>query len=92
MKKARIMLMSIAILAIVGGALAFKAQRGIGFCTDPVNTPAAVGSTESGSNCSQFILTTTVGTSNPKLKFVYKTNDTECADIATCTGANLVDE
>ena len=87
MKKAKIMLTSIAILAVVGGALAFKAQRLQRYCIVPNVTPAQQGITTT-LNCNQFVLSKPGGA----LKYEIPTNGAHCNGVITCTAFPLVNE
>jgi len=61
MKKAKIMLLSIAILAVVGGALAFKAEKfNLVYCYDSQNTPPNAMSTTLPQFCQSEKRTTTM--------------------------------
>lgn len=56
MKKIRIMLLSLAVLAVVGGALAFKAKGSLQLCTSlPIN-----GVCPANQTCPNFVGATTV--------------------------------
>ena len=63
MKKAKIMLMAIAVLAVVGGALAFKAVK---FNQLPYGTCAGTSTTDLCSSNEHFLFSTT--TDNPNVK------------------------
>jgi len=61
MKRAKIMLLSLAILAVVGGALAFKAQKfDVVYCYDSLHTPPNILSTTLTDFCQKTIRTTTI--------------------------------
>ena len=93
MKKIKIMLMSLALLAVVGGALAWKAKVGgtLTYCTAPTNA--------SGPVCPQFCeALITTGAIHNQAAFVCTTDATTTVnpgggpDIYTCTTTDLVPE
>ena len=88
MKKVKIMLFSLAVLAVVGGALAFKAMGPFNYCTAPLGANGTCNfnctNIRSGfaDNNQAFVCTTT-----PRLAF-----DAEGNPVYLCTnaqGANL---
>lgn len=81
MKKAKIMLMSIAIVAVVGGALAFKANKLQGYCIDTIQTPNAKGDLTDVQHCSQFTRSRIVGN---VLKYEFPTSGTNCTGVTNC--------
>lgn len=79
MKKAKIMLSAIAILAVVGGALAFKAQNFTGkkYCTIDADQPIL-------RNCTSFI-TDVIFVLDPNGDFrVSETSNTVLCNQVTC--------
>jgi len=81
------MLTSIAILAVVGGALAFKANRAQGFCTAPNIIPPAVFVTTDGAYCNVFVHSTVFNGHN--LRYEFPTAGPGCDGIITCTADKL---
>jgi len=84
MKRAKIMLAAITVLAVVGGALAFKARTvgAFNICTTDVSgacpdVPSLVASTASLVNTPTFYFTTIP-------------NDAKCKDFACTTGADVL--
>ncbi|OQP48046.1 hypothetical protein A4H97_29870 [Niastella yeongjuensis] len=77
MKRIRIMLMSMVVLAAVGGALAFNAKKNIRtFCTDPnpAHIPGNLASITAANNCNALVLTSTTVQPNPAgLKYITPT-------------------
>jgi len=86
MKKAKIMLTSLAILAVVGGALAFKAHRQSSYCVVTNLTPAAAGITTT-LNCNSFVASTSVGAQ--VLSYEIPTTGIDCSGVITCTANKL---
>jgi hypothetical protein len=91
MKKMKIMLLSFALLAIVGAALAFRAKGETAFCTADVEPSGALCkvdgvSTNANKACPIRInLTTQAGTETPRFTYCYTTpvaGRTDCLNAA----------
>lgn len=83
MKRVKIMLLSLALFAVVGGALAFKAKYNIKFCTAP---------TEVGKACTQVaacpnLVVNSTTTNDAGIQFVCTTTpqDGQCPTNIKCT-------
>lgn len=94
MKKAKIMLIAIAVLATVGGALAFKAQKFVAtkYCTTDSNPNPTT-----AKNCKLFITSITTDVQpDPGADFTvwYETTDTDCGTGIKCiaTSTSFVSE
>ena len=82
MKKVKLMVTGIAVLAIVGGALAFKAKTyGQAFCTAP--------ETQTDDAC-QGSFIGKLGSSGTVYKYTTTTNVNNCANIASCTNTTTL--
>ena len=96
MKKVRVMLMSIVVLAAVGGALAFKAKTfGVSFCTDPEQRPQVAGiKTNAHDFCTELIQTTTTDLPNISTYYATPTVLDVCEFEAAeeCTASFLTNE
>jgi hypothetical protein len=85
MKKMKIMLLSFALLAIVGGALAFRAKTTIAYCTAEVEEsgPACKINSVNKACPNRIFLTTAAGT--PRFTYCYTTpvaGRTDCLDAS----------
>src|SRR5690348_12547436 len=104
MKKVKIMLLSLALFAVVGGALAFKAKLGNNkFCTAPAyfdagSTPQYYCSFNIGGNefttksCESYAVGQKIGTGTPIVCTTTTANvttDTECQTLS-CTSLTTV--
>jgi len=87
MKKAKIMLTVLAILAIVGGALAFKAHRHTTYCIVNNVTPSGAGLTTT-LNCNFWTISTSINA--VKLSYEIPTFGEDCNGAITCTAHKLV--
>jgi len=93
MKKMKIMLLSFALLAIVGGALAFKAKGHIAYCTaDPESGNACIvsGQTANKACPNRIILTNQVGGTQTRFTYCYTTPVAGRSDCKDASGADLL--
>jgi hypothetical protein len=91
MKKAKIMLMSTVVLAVVGGALAFKAKAvDKTFCIQPEVTPVNAQSTTLPEFCNEPIAESKIDGS--ALFYATTAPDPECALVTSCPAIPLVHE
>ena len=85
MKKAKIMLTAITVLAVVGGALAFKAKKydGTQYCT---------GTTTAANKCINSILNGKLLASGAMTYYKVTTDATKCGNTpgATCTSSGTI--
>lgn len=85
MKKVKIMLTSIALLALVGGALAFKAKFSTSYCTTNtiLDAQGAVTCPVSPGSCPELINHTTVGGTTNYCTTIKPAGG--CANVVNCT-------
>ena len=83
MKTVKIMFTAIMAFAVVGGALAFKAQK---FTRIDYYTANAANANEQ-SLCTKTVLATVAGATNPLTVWATTEKDTNCQNIAITTAA-----
>jgi len=91
MKKMKIMLLSFALLAIVGGALAFKAMGAIAYCTaDPEAGNACIVSGQSTNKAcpNRTFLTNQLGGNGNRFTYCYTTPLAGRQDCKDAAGVN----
>ncbi|WP_315815279.1 hypothetical protein [Paraflavitalea speifideaquila] len=87
MKKLKIMLMSLALFAIVGGALAFKAKFVTDFCT---TTPGIAGNCPSGLKCPNLRIDQAITDQGGVGPFCTAIPPNGCNPNTPCSNANPV--
>jgi len=89
MKKAKIMLLSVAVVAVVGGIFAFKAARIQRYCVSQVAAPA-VGLVTLPAFCNLNVASTTQDGVN--ISYEFPTVGFDCVNIPQCKSVKLVHE
>ena len=84
MKRIKIMLMGVVVLAAVGGALAFNAKKfSVNYCIDSIRTPVNLLSTTGANNCNFLVETsTTVQLPSIDIKYITPAVDGKCTFTA----------